>query len=221
MGSFQETEDVPLGSDRTKIYAHDNLDAPANYQCQGQRGGGYYSRRTQGQGRRTFTLDPYANTAAASQQFIPANITTRLPNPDVRPKTRRQHFSNAVFVTAKSNIPRRVGGVRRLPATPAEPSLLNIENLAPCTEAGDQNFSTRARHMLGVDLVNFPRLETSPTRMKLLMQSVGKLRGRVGIDASAAPTTVQPRSQRHTAAAMASRSLDDSMTFEEAIIAGR
>ena len=202
---------MSLFSDRTKIYAHDNLDDSAAIYRSQRGGGSYYSRRSQG---RTFTLDPYANQTT-SQQFIPANITTRLPNPDVRPKTRRQHFSNAVFVTAKSNNPRRVGGVRRFPATPAEPSLLNIENLNNPSVGGDQNISTRARHMLGVDLVNFPRLETSPTRMKLLMQSVGKLRGRVGIDTSAPP--VQPRSQRQTG----SRSLDDSMTFEEAIIAGR
>ena len=87
------------------------------------------------------------------------------------------------FAAKSSNVPRR-GGVRRLPATPAEPSLLNIDNLAP-SHLVDQNFSTRT--MLGVDLVNFPRLESSPTRMKLLMQSVGKLRGHVG----AADTSVQ------------------------------
>ena len=172
-------------------------------------------------------MDPYANNST-HHQIIPANIS-RIPNSSsgtgreggARPITRRQHFSNAVFVTAKNNLPRRGGGVRRLPATPAEPSLLNIDNLAP-SATEDQNFSTRTRHMLGVDLVNFPRLETSPTRMKLLMQSVGKLRGgRVGADAP----TVQPSLPPHTVPQrphpMASRSLDESMTFEEAIIAGR
>ena len=121
------------------------------------------------------------------------------------------------FAAKSSNVPRR-GGVRRLPATPAEPSLLNIDNLAP-SHSVDQNFSTRTRHMLGVDLVNFPRLESSPTRMKLLMQSVGKLRGHVG----AADTSVQPLSHAvpQRQAVVGSRSLDDSMTFEEAIIAGR
>ena len=86
---------------------------------------------------------------------------------------------------------------------------------------GEQNFSTRTCHMLGVDLVNFPRLETSPTRMKLLMQSVGKLRGRVGADNSSC--NVQPLSHPSLPhrQATASRSLDEAMTFEEAIIAGR
>ena len=209
-------------SDRSKIYANDDLGASDNYQRL-QGGNGTYRRRTQFRDDRNYSLDTYANT---TYQLRPANIS-RVPNSPpaavvaaagVRPKTRRLHFSNAVFVTAKSsNLPRR-GGVRRLPATPAEPSLLNIDNLAP-SHSVDQNFSTRTRHMLGVDLVNFPRLESSPTRMKLLMQSVGKLRGHVG----AADTSVQPLSHAvpQRQAVVGSRSLDDSMTFEEAIIAGR
>ena len=76
--------------------------------------------------------------------------------------------------------------------------------------------------MLGVDMVNFPRLETSPTRMKLLMQSVGKLRGgRVGADTAAIQPPLPPHAGPQRPHPMASRSLDDSMTFEEAIIAGR
>ena len=100
-------------SDRSKIYANDDLDASDNYQRL-QGGNGTYRRRTQFRDDRNYSLDTYANT---TYQLRPANIS-RVPNSPpaavvaaagVRPKTRRLHFSNAVFVTAQSsNLPRRV-----------------------------------------------------------------------------------------------------------------
>merc|ERR1711860_168879 len=60
---------------------------------------------------------------------------------------------------------RRGRGLRKLPATPTQPSTLNLGHLSG-TDGQSNNF-------LGVDLFTFPRLETSPTRMKLLLQSLG------------------------------------------------
>ena len=63
----------------------------------------------------------------------------------------------------------RRGGGRRLPATPSQPSTLNIDQLAQETNQNDTTNNT-----LGADLFNFPRLETSPSHpMKNLLLGSG------------------------------------------------
>ena len=112
-------------------------------------------------------------------------------------------------------VPKRRGGGRRLPATPTQPSTLNLDELAgaPASSVGTNNF-------LGVDLFNFPRLETSPTRMKLLLQSLGRKSNHVG-SGRTGPPMVPRRNLPGRVCHWTSRSLDDPISFEEAVIAGR
>ena len=107
---------------------------------------------------------------------------------------------------------RRGRGLRKLPATPTQPSTLNLGHLNGQTDPNSGNF-------LGVDLFSFPRLETSPTRMKLLLQSLGKKAPQQQLQQQ--PPIVPRRSLPGRSIARWSRSLDDPVTFEEAVIAGR
>ena len=119
-----------------------------------------------------------------------------------------------------SKIPPRRGGGRRLPATPNQPSTLNIDHLGQ--ESGPHLQGSGAS--LVMDLFNSPRLETSPTRMKNLLQGIRKGHQ---LDPLAKPT-LPPRQQsldanlRRRHLPRYSRSFDGSeLTFEEAVIAGR
>ena len=72
--------------------------------------------------------------------------------------------------------PRRSGG-RKLPATPTQPSTLNIDKLGHENDTDPMHVvvlprTSTAAATLGSDLFNFPRLETSPTRMKNLLQGI-------------------------------------------------
>lgn len=112
---------------------------------------------------------------------------------------------------------RRSGGRRTLPATPTQPSTLNLDQLngTPSASAGTSNF-------LGVDLFNFPRLETSPTRMKLLLQNLGRKNNHVSsASGQLSEPPMVPRRNIPGRVCRWSRSLDDPITFEEAVIAGR
>ena len=134
---------------------------------------------------------------------------------------------------------RRGRGIRKLPATPTQPSTLNLACHLSGTDNGQSN------NFLGVDLFTFPRLETSPTRMKLLLQSLGNkkqappLQQQVQIECLNGkfestileffrllqqPPSVPARRclPGRSGIARWSRSLDDHpVTFEEAVIAGR
>ena len=108
---------------------------------------------------------------------------------------------------------RRGRGLRKLPATPTQPSTLNLGHLSG-TDGQSNNF-------LGVDLFTFPRLETSPTRMKLLLQSLGSKKPQPQ-QQQQPPSVPARRSLPGRSIARWSRSLDDHpVTFEEAVIAGR
>lgn len=131
------------------------------------------------------------------------------PQMPVNPDGGRHHFSNAIFVAPS----RRRGPARRLPETPKQPSMLDIDGLADKT-----NLATKGRDLLGADLFSFPRLETSPTRMKVLFQNV---KGRWAADNI--PSTIQERPNKRTLPPPreALGPKWSRMTFEEAIIAGR
>ena len=185
-----------LLSDRTKIYAHDDFDAQYRRPAHG-----LFPRRAQWLPTSSYRqskvpLDPFIEEAT------PSEVPQRQPPATGSSQPRRLHFSNAIFINDQASSVPRGGGVRRLPPTPAQPSLLNIDNLT-------QDPSLKARDLLGSDLFNFPRLETSPT--KILLKNIGRFRGRPGEESH------QTRPGRPTW----SRSLDDPLTFEEAVIAGR
>lgn len=109
----------------------------------------------------------------------------------------------------KPYVPVRRRGGRRLPATPTQPSTLNIDSLS------------YAKVTLGADLFNFPRLETSPTRMKNFLQGIRK-GARLASDGILSQQQPPQRSlPMGQAVGRWSRSLDDPITFEEAVIAGR
>ena len=64
-----------------------------------------------------------------------------------------------------------------MPATPTQPSTLNIDKLAhhennPTDPTIQPRTTASIAATLGSDLFNFPRLETSPTRMKNLLQGI-------------------------------------------------
>ena len=159
----------------------------------------------------------------------------RTPSPVRLPG--RFHTSASSSAILKPN--RRGRGIRKLPATPTQPSTLNLACHLSGTDNGQSN------NFLGVDLFTFPRLETSPTRMKLLLQSLGNkkqappLQQQVQIECLNGkfestileffrllqqPPSVPARRclPGRSGIARWSRSLDDHpVTFEEAVIAGR
>lgn len=155
--------------------------------------------------RKVFAHDDMVSNQRGRRQQ-PQMPTTTL-NPE-----RRHHFSNAIFVAPS----RRQGAARRLPETPKQPSMLDIDGLA----ADKASLTNRGRDLLGADLFSFPRLETSPTRMKVLFQNV---RGRWAADITPS-TTDQERPNKRTLPPEREAALAPKwsrMTFEEAIIAGR
>ena len=144
---------------------------------------------------------------------------SRTPSPDRMGyrNARANRFPNTSTLIKPPHVPNRRSGGRRLPATPTQPTTLNLDQLngTPSASAGTSNF-------LGVDLFNFPRLETSPTRMKLLLQNLGRKNNHVssaGGQLSEPPMV--PRRNIPGRVCRWSRSLDDPITFEEAVIAGR
>jgi hypothetical protein len=140
---------------------------------------------------------------------------SRTPSPTAHRRKRlaaeaqQQHqWSNSLTVTQ----PTRRGGGRRLPATPNKPSTLNIDNLAANTTVIENKGAT-----LGGNLFNFPKLEPSPTKMKNFLQGIRKGARLPEVFIPAAPVAGP---HRNTVGRW-SRSLDDPVTFEEAVIAGR
>lgn len=212
---------LSVSVDRPKIYAHDDLDTHQAYNRR-MPVNPHFPRRTQlmpnsyRPGPAKTPLEPFAEELPVTSHHLPTT-------PEVPRRThgtqRRLHFSNAVYINDQPSGVPRGGGVRRLPPTPAQPSLLNIDNLTQ-----DPNLSNKSRDLLGADLFNFPRLETSPTRMKMLLQSVGRLKSArsTAPDETTAAHQQTPRNLPPShAMGTWSRSLDDPLTFEEAVIAGR
>ena len=102
--------------------------------------------------------------------FVYSKQSQSYHHPNQQPPQLQQQQQQARFSA------RRSGG-RKLPATPTQPSTLNIDKLAHRENDTDpihvvQPRTTTAAATLGSDLFNFPRLETSPTRMKNLLQGI-------------------------------------------------
>ncbi len=113
----------------------------------------------------------------------------------------------------------RRGGGRRLPATPTKPSTLNIDALSAAEAAGAAGglMTTMSETMS----INFPKLEPSPTRAKAILQGIRKVSGARLPLPEMTSTIRRSLPIRQAAGTRWSRSLDDPVTFEEAVIAGR
>ena len=114
--------------------------------------------------------------------------------------------------------PIRSGG-RRLPATPKQPSTLNIDSLNNAASRPASTTNTAAPSMG----INFPKLNASPSRNNL--NSVPPSRGARLPDLPTG-SAINRRRMQQMQPGRWSRSLDDAqqqqqMSFEEAVIAGR
>ena len=181
---------------------------------------------------RSHMRDPYGSGAQ-----LPRVNSAHLDHPSRTPSPtnathRRQRLSAAAPWPSTG---RRVGygGGRRLPATPNQPSTLNIDSLTnvavpqPSKDANENQNPNRLS-------INFPKLSLSPSRSSLLTnlknRTLGGVMGSAGQVGSGArlpdlpeqgTTSANARRQLPRRGGRWSRSLDDPTTFEEVVRAGR
>lgn len=116
---------------------------------------------------------------------------------------------------------RRRGAGRRLPPTPSQPSTLNIDSLANISMSSKPvsnsmlGPSASSEHGLTAP-INFPKLNTSPSRGSLAGVSARK-----GARLPEVPTLTSKQRSIPLRQGRWSRSLEDPVSFEEAVIAGR
>ena len=168
----------------------------------------------------------------------------RTPSPTVS-NHRRQRLAAATAAWPTSAAPRigHTGGGRRLPATPNQPSTLNIDSLTNVaavtgstnvgTQPSKDNNENQNPNRLSI---NFPKLNLSPSRSSLLNnlknRTLGSVVGNTGQGTGGSGARLPDPPVHTTAVANLrrqlpkrggrwSRSLDDPATFEEVVRAGR
>ncbi len=158
--------------------------------------------------RRATTAANSSLAPPSSQSWQPPNHQLPLPQqgimkqPQVQPAAQQQ----------------RRGGGRKLPATPTKPSTLNIDALS--TSMGMEGAAGGLMSTLTNTMsINFPKLEPSPTRAKAILQGIRKAGGARLPEVTSTIRRTLPI--RQAVGTRWSRSLDDPVTFEEAVIAGR
>ncbi len=139
------------------------------------------------------------------------------PTLEMYPQQQQQHYlpqRPRVDSISFGHLPRRRGVGRKLPATPTQPSTLNIDSLMNCRQVepshgvlcGDDDAAALSAH------INFPKVNRSPSRFSVSARSGPRLPD-VNLDGRG-----RGLPSRHGGW---SRSLDDPDVFEEAVLAGR
>ena len=162
---------------------------------------------------------------------------SRTPSPTSASHRRQRLSAAAPWPSTARRIGPGGGGGRRLPATPNQPSTLNIDSLTnvaaiPCNPG--QQPSKDENHNPNRLSINFPKLNLSPSRSSLLTnlknRTLGGVVGSTGLGTGGArlpdlpeqaATVNNQRRQLPRRGGRWSRSLDDPATFEEVVRAGR
>lgn len=185
--------------------------------------------------RQPGTYLPHLNNSVEGMQRSTGSYYGRSPSPpDLRARERMGGSVQSAPPQQTRAQFRRSGGGRRLPATPTQPSTLNIDSLANISQQPTVNDplivtdtaanstskgpSSAAASLLSA-AINFPKLNPSPSRANL--HSGGRKGARL-------PEVPMNRGRRGGGSGGGglrqgtwSRSLDDPVAFEEAVLAGR